>query len=330
MMKKIVTSNLGYRPGNLLWTVIVGFLSVTFVQGQTPSDALMMPTGDICILFNHDVGSFDRYWEGSDLRSNETIATVHRNTTLPMAAIGVLNSLNFYVGVPYVHTKSSNPNGGRFEGASGFQDLTLALKYRALKKTLGPGDLSLFSAVAFSTPISNYLSDYQPYSLGLGAPEFSLRGIAQYRFHNGLYARAGAAHLWRGYTEAERDYYYNDGSYYTAWMDVPNAWNLDAAVGMWLSNGSLKLEVNYTGLKSTSGDDVRDYNAAQPTNKVKFDKIGFSVQYYFPSIKGLGVLAYHSRNFDGLNGPKMNNTGAGLTYQFNFKKKTDEIDMEIE
>jgi hypothetical protein len=322
-----------------LWELLpkrsLGYLAIALLffgpaHGQTPSDALMMPTGDICILFNHDVGSFDRYWEGSDLRHNETIATVHRNTTLPMAAIGVLNSLNFYVGVPYVHTKSSNPNGGRFEGADGFQDLILALKYRALEKTVGPGELSLFSTAGFSTPITNYLSDYQPYSLGLGAPEFSLRGIVQYRMHNGLYARAGAAHLWRGYTEAERDYYYDDGSYYTAWMDVPNAWNYDAALGLWLAENALKLEVNYTGLKSTSGDDIRAYNAAQPTNKVKFDKIGFSVQYYFPSIKGLGVLAYHSRIFNGTNSPKMNNTGAGLTYQFNFKKKTDEINKDNE
>jgi hypothetical protein len=122
--------------------------------------------------------------------------------------------------------------------------------------------------------------------------------------------------LFRGETKAERDYYYNNGSYYTPWMDVPNAWEINAAIGMWMLDNSLKFEVSYYGLKSTSGDDIRKYNAAQPTNKVEFAQAGVLVQYYIKPLKGLGVLAYYSSMFDGRNMGKFSNIGGGLTYQF--------------
>lgn len=299
------------------------FLMVVYARGQTPTDALMMPSKDICILLNYEAGQFDRYWEGDVLRRNETIATVDRTTVLPMAAIGIFDDLNFYIGLPYVRTKSSEPNGGRFEGAKGFQDIMFALKYRAVEEQLGPGMLSLFTTVGYSTPATNYLSDYMPYSLGFGAPEFSLRGIAQYQLTNGFYVRGMVGHLWRGYTEAERDFYYSGTSYYTALMDVPNAWNFEAVLGKWFMDNTIRVELNYAGLKSTSGDNIRAYNAPQPTNKVKFDRLGVFVQYYSPDLKGLGLVAYYNTMVNGLNAAKISNVGLGLTYQFNFIKNTN-------
>lgn len=300
--------------------IFIALFVAYFAQGQTPTDALMMPPKNACVLLGYDVGEFDRYWEGDYLRKNETIATVNRKTILPMAAIGIFEELNLYLSLPYVRTESSEPNGGKFTGAKGFQDFGIALKYRALEKSLGNDKLSLFSTIGYSTPATNYLSDYMPYSLGFGAPEFALRGIVQYQFKNGFYARGMISHLWRGYTEAERDYYYNDGSYYSAIMDVPNAWNFEGVLGAWFLNSTLKLELNYTGLKSTSGDDIRAYNAAQPTNNVRFDRIGLSAQYYIPAIKGLGIVGYHNIVVNGQNTAKFSNTGMGLTFQFNYIK----------
>ncbi|MBO0342327.1 transporter [Muricauda lutimaris] len=328
----------GKYPGQLSrvnerkWqSMVLLLLGLVFIpramNAQTPSDALMMRSKNICVLFSYDMGTFDRYWEGSYLRSNETIATVDRNTVLPMAAIGIFDDLNFYISLPYVKTESSIPNGGKFAGARGFQDIGFALKYRAVHTDLGTGKFTALATAGFSTPFTNYLSDYRPYSIGSGAPEFSLRAIGQYEHSSQFYLRASIAHLWRGYTEAERDYYYNNGSYYTAWMDVPNAWTYEAIFGKWLFDTSLKLELSYTTLNSTSGDDIRAYNAAQPTNKVEFDRVGFAAQYYLKSVKGLGFVAYHNRVVNGRNVPKFSNTGIGLTYQFNvIKKQTDTTD----
>jgi hypothetical protein len=170
--------------------------------------------------------------------------------------------------------------------------------------------------------MSNYLSDYMPYSLGLGTNEVTLRGILHYQLDKGMYVRLAGAYLWRGQTETERDYYYNNGSYYSTFMDVPNAWNYNATIGTWLFDYSLKVEASYMALKSTAGDDIRPYNSPQPTNKVEVEQVGFFAQYYFKKlepVKGLGVLAYYSNMINGRNMGKFSNIGVGATYQFKVK-----------
>jgi hypothetical protein len=285
-------------------------------HAQTPLDAIMMAQRESCVALTYDRGSFDQYWEGTYLRENATIAKVTRTTIAPMIAIGLHKKLNFYVGVPYVKTESSEPNGGFLYGAKGFQDLSLALKFEIINQKMGKGKLAVLAAGGFATPITNYLSDYRPYSLGNGTDEWSIRGIVQYKLDMGLYARIAGGHLFRGETRIERDYYYANGSYYTNWMDVPSAWEYNAAVGIWLFDSALKLETTYYAQSSTSGDDIRKYNAPQPTNKVNFGQLGFSAQYYIKKVKGLGVLAYYAQVLNGRNIGKVTNFGGGLTYQF--------------
>ncbi len=277
---------------------------------------MMMKKRESCFALIYDRGSFDHYWEGTTLRTNEIITKVSRVTVTPMIAIGIIDQLNAYVGVNYVKTESSEPNGGQLQGAKGFQDLTIALKYRVYNAEMAQGKLSAFVASGFAMPITNYLSDYRPYSIGNGTQELSLRGIVQYRWNMGLYLRGMGGHLFRGQTEVERDYYYNNGSYYTPWMDVPDAWEYNAVAGFWLFDNSLKIEASYYKLQSTSGDDIRKYNAAQPTNKVIFDQVSASVQYFTKQIKGVGVLAYYNQMLNGRNMGKVSGFGIGATYQF--------------
>lgn len=295
------------------------FSHVTLMS-QTPTDAIMMKKKEACLAVIYDHGSFDRYYEGTFLRTNGTIATVSRNTILPMIAIGIHDRINLIVGAPYIQTKSSEPNGGRLAGAKGFQDISFSLKGKIVEKQFGTGKLGALATAGYSTPVTNYLSDYMPYSLGFGANEWSFRGIVNYKLDMGVYAITTLSYLWRGQTKAEREYYYNNGSYFTPWMDVPSAWNYTAAVGIWLLDNSLRLEGNYTGLNSTSGDDIRKYNAPQPTNKVAFKQVGFTGQYFFKNfrIKGLGLLANYSQVISGRNSAKIQNITGGVTYQFKF------------
>lgn len=313
---------------NTIYSALISFVLLLSLAGsalsQTPSDAIMMKKWQACLALVYEHSQFDEYWEGTFLRENGTIATVHRNSISPMLALGVLSDrLNLLVGVPYVQTESSEPNGGKFVGAKGFQDLSIALKGKLLHQQVGPGNLIFLTTAGFSTPITNYLSDYRPYSIGFGAIEYNLRGIFQYTLKNGLHIRGSLAHLWRTETEAERDYYYNNGSYYTSFMDVPNAWNYNAVIGKWMLDNTLRFEVNYSGLRSTSGDDIRKYNAAQPTNKVDFDQLGIVGQYYIKQLGGVTVLAFYTYTVNGRNVGKTSHFGGGLTYVFNLKKETE-------
>jgi len=296
---------------------------VVFTNGysQSPSDALMMEPRQACILLDYNYSSFNQYWEGELKRENQTIATVYRNSLMPMAAVGITDQLNFFVGVPFIKSASTNPNGGKFAGVSAFQDLTIAAKYRWLKHEFEKGELSALATIGFSTPITNYLPDYMPYSIGLGAPELSYRAILQYKLNNGWYLRGAGAYLWRGYAEAEREYYYNDGSYYTSWMDVPNAFTFEGVAGKWLFNDKLQVEINYFSSYSLSGDDIRLYNAAQPTNDVDMGRIGIFVHYFFPTLKGFGIVVYQNQTIWGQNAALLKTAGVGVNYFFNYLKE---------
>ncbi|HMS68985.1 MAG TPA: transporter [Saprospiraceae bacterium] len=317
--KELIVTFFSFDKGlkhSLLLSFLVCFSIQT--QAQTPNDAIMMDKREACVLLAYTYGTFDQYWEGGKQRENQTIAIVERQTMLGMAAIGITNKLNLYAGLPYVTTESYEPNGGHFAGAKGLQDVLVGLKYRLIKRESNTGTFSLLPSLTFSTPVSKYLSDYQPYSLGLGTSEIAWRLLANYKLNKGIYTTVSAAHLWRGYTEAERDYYYNNGSFYTNTMDVPSAWNFEALLGSWLFQNKLRLELNYSAIRSVSGDDIRAYNAPQPTNKVAMDRVGAFAQYYFNPEGGFGIVASYNTIFRGRNAPKMTSLNLGITYQFGY------------
>ena len=299
------------------------FVASINMQAQTSSDDIMMKKGEACLAVDYNTGSWDQYWEGTYLRSNGNVQTLHRTAITPMVAVGLHKKVNLLIATPYVQTQSSDPNGGKQAGAKGFQDIAIDLKVKWLNLGNDKSRLSFLTNFGFATPISNYLSDYAPYSIGLGTRELSARGILQYKL-GGLYLRGAVAHLWRGETEIERDYYYNNGSYYTNLMDVPNAWNYHGVLGIWLFDNSLKIQANYMGIKSTSGDDIRAYNAGQPTNKVEFEQAGALAHYYFKGIKGLGLYGYYNQVFSGRNMGKFTSFGGGVTYQFNILNNNED------
>ncbi|PRY89578.1 transporter [Mongoliibacter ruber] len=280
---------------------------------QLPFDEILMPKGEICAAVIYENSKWDQYWEGDYLRENANIGTFTRQMLMPMVAVGITNKINIIAFLPYVSTAAS---AGTQVGQSGVQDLNISLKAEWLNQQVGKGNLMFLTNTHFSTPVGNYLSDYMPFSIGAGAPELGLRGIGAYRMDNGLVFRATMAYLWRGQTEIERDYYYQDGSVYSPFMNVPNALNIHGAIGYWTLENRLRLEATYMSLNCLSGDDIRSYNRPQPTNKMEVSQIGVWTQYYINADKGLGAIAYFNHTLSGRNSGKANTIGLGLTYQF--------------
>lgn len=283
-------------------------------KAQTPLDGLMMPKGDICVAFQYEYSEWERYWEGSFLRTNQNIGTFSRQLAMPMIVGGITDKINLLVSLPFVRTSAS---GGQMAGAEGFQDFGLSLKLQFFDRNFGNGRLKAFSNLSFSTPASSYLSDYLPFSLGFGSNELGIRAIGLYEMEKGAYLRISGAYLNRGTTEAERNFYYQDGVFYTATMVVPDAIHTQISLGSWFLQKRLRVEASITSLRCMSGDDIRIYNTPQPTNKVDFDRLEGFAQYYFKDLKGLGILAYYNQIFSGRNIGQFSALGLGLTYQFN-------------
>ncbi len=299
-----------------LLPIILGLMvygaTLNHAHGQTPWDEIMMGRGEICAALVYEHSSWNQYWEGSYLRENANIGTFTRQMGMPMVALGLTDKINLITSVPYMNTKAS---GGTQVGQTGFQDLSVSVKIDWLQKQLGNGRLQFLTNTHFSIPVGNYLSDYMPFSIGLGAPELGMRGIGAYKMDNGLVFRAGLAYLWRGQTEIERDFYYEDGAVYSTYMNVPHSLNFHGAIGYWAFDNRLRLEATYMSLNSLSGDDIRSYNRPQPTNKMEVSQIGAWVQYYINTDRGLGALAYFNQTVSGRNMGKATTIGIGLTYQ---------------
>ncbi len=283
-------------------------------NAQTPLDGLMMPKGEICVAVVYEDANWDKYWEGTYLRTNQNVGTFNRKMVMPMIVGGITDKINVIVSLPYVKTSAS---GGQMAGVDGLQDFGISLKAQLVDHTAGKGKLKVFSNLSFSTPASNYLADYLPFSLGFGTNELGLRAIGLYELDKGPYFRISGAYLHRGATQAERDFYYEDDAFYTSTMDVPDALHAQASLGSWFFQKKLRVEASLTSFRCASGGDIRAYNSPQPTNKVDFDRLEGLAQYYFNNVKGLGVLAYYNHMFSGRNMGQFSGYGLGLTYQFN-------------
>jgi hypothetical protein len=232
---------------------------------------------------------------------------------MPMIVGGITDKINVILSLPYVKTEAS---AGQLTGVQGIQDLGLSVKALFLEKSIGKGKLTGFSNLSYSTPASNYLSDYMPFSLGFGANELGIRAIGKYELDKGPYLRASYSYLHRGVTEAERDFYYTDQAFYTSKMDVPNAFLGQVTIGSWMFKKKLRVEASLTTIKSTSGDDIRVYSMPQPTNKVDFDRVEGFAQYYFRTNGGFGLIASYQKAISGRNMGQFSGYGLGITYQF--------------
>ena len=286
---------------------------------QTPTDAIMMEKGQICFAALYGHNTWHEYWEGTLKRENGNIGTLTSQSITPMFALGVINRVNLLAGINWMKTDAS---AGQVRGAKGLQDWGVWLKGEVFKIPTGPGKLSFDAVAGISGPASNYLPDFAPFSLGLGCPDGSLRGIFQYELEKGPYARVQAGYHLRGSCTIERDYYYSDQDYYTDKVDVPNAVTYEAVLGSWFLNYALKVQASFDGLQSLSGNDIRRQDAGFPSNKMIFTCVGGLVQYYFPFVKGLGVLASGNYVLSGRNvGQSLGITG-GVTYQFGIWNRT--------
>ncbi len=279
---------------------------------QSPSDGIMMPGKQICLagIYSHD--SWKEYWEGTLLRSNGNIGTFTRNSYAFMAAGGFTDRINLIVSLPYIKT---SPSGGQFKGVQGIQDFGMWAKGLLLDKKLGGGNFTTIGVLGFTVPVTNYLSDYAPFSLGFRCPELQSRLILQYKANIGLYARVTGAFFLRGNSTIERDYYYTSTGNYTNKVDMPNANHFSGTLGWWLFNDKLKVETSYERFNTLGGFDIRRQDAGFPSNKMESSSVQGHIQYFSP-IKGLGVIATYGKVLEGRNLGKTTSIVAGITYQF--------------
>ncbi len=303
---------------------IIAPLCAGSIIAQTPSDAVMMEAGEICVGVNYNHSAWDEYWEGDSLRTNENIGTLTTQAVTAGFMLGIMDRVNILAMLPYVAT---NPSAGVVAGDKGLQDISLFLKVNALEKTVGPGNLKLLASAGIAIPLGSYIAE-NPFAIGLGCPDGIFRGIVHYDVNNGIYARVDAVYHLRGSSEIVRNYYYTTQGYLTSEIDMPNALDYNATAGYITKNKHIKAEAVLSGLTTFGGFDIRRQDGGFPSNNMEVMRIGINADYYDLFVKGFAVHLYSNYVLDGRNVGKSTMIGGGLSYQFPVWKAKEKTTVE--
>lgn len=278
-------------------------------SAQMPNDGLMMGKRQWCTLLQYTHTSWDEYWEGTNKRSNLNLGTFTGQNVMLMTNFGITDNLNVMAGVPYVWTDSDS----YLDGQSGLQDLSVFLKYQSFKTAMGGGDFKVQVTGGASIPVTDYVPDFLPLSIGLQSKTASLRGILNFTHGSGFYVTAQAGHTWRSNITIDREaYLYDNELYYTDEMPVPNVFDATGRLGF--INNRIQAEVMLDYFTGLSGDDIRYNEMPLPCNKMQATTAGVFAKYFI--WQGLAVQASYGQVLSGRNFGQGTTISGGVTYFF--------------
>lgn len=272
---------------------------------QMPHDAIYMPKKSVCIAGIYGKSTWTNYWEGSLKRENLNIGTHTTQSVMLMPAIGITNRVNVILALPFISTSTS---AGNLMGQKGVQDLSGWLKAKLAERE----GLSLHGVLGGSIPVSNYVPDFLPMSIGIRARTATARLLANYTHpKTGLYLTVHGSYTWRGNINIDRDAYQaNERMYNTNEVQVPHG--SDAAVRLGVVRRKWQLEAFGERMANLSGDNIRRNDMPFPTNNMQATTVGF---YGKVQPRQIGATVRVGKVIDGLNMGQSTSYMVGILYQ---------------
>jgi len=254
-------------------------------MAQTDIDAIMMEKKALCVGPMYSYSSWKNYWEGTLKRDNENLGTVSTQMIGVMGTYGVSKKLNVLFGAPYVITKAS---AGTLHGQKGIQDLSLFVKYVPYRKKLGDGIFTLFAIGGFSTPLTNYVADFLPMSIGLHTSNLLARGMVDYQVNN-LFVTGSATYVYRSNIKIDRTSYYTTEMHYTDEVEMPDmaSYNVRTGIRTFRYVAEAFFQQNYT----LGGFDIRRNDMPFPSNRMDASIVGVHFKYVLKKLPNLSMEA---------------------------------------
>nr|MBC7612398.1 hypothetical protein [Pseudopedobacter sp.] len=293
--------------------LVLSCFSLLTVKAQTETDAIMMKKNELCIGGIYAYSNWNKYWEASLKRNNENIGSVSSNQFHLMGTYGLNNKINLLFNVPYITTKSS---AGTLSGFKGFQDISFAVKWKTYSKRVGAGDLGLFLDAGLSTPINNYVIDYQPLAIGMGSTNLTGRINIDYLVKR-FYLTLASAYVRRSNIQLDRNSYYTDRLINSNQVAMPDL--LLFNVGTGYRNGNTIAEIAFSNMTSLGGFDIRRNDMPFPSNRMNATTVGGNLKYNLAKFSALTLVGGGNYVIAGRNVGQNYNLNGGLFYIINFK-----------
>jgi len=289
------------------------------LHAQTIQDGIMMGRHNLFTGIVYSIDRWDRYWQGSLNRANGNLGRVTTQTNTWSGNFGVTDRLNVIALVPYIWTEA---NQGVLAGLSGFQDLTVAVKYAAIDRPFtSKGSIRVIGVVSGSKPLSDYNPDFLPLSIGNQSERLSARLTVNFQSKRGWYINGSAAHTWRGEVTLDRPYYYTENKLFlTDKVDMPGVFDHIGSVG-YLRRG-VNAFFSFSQQRTQGGGDIRRQDAPFISNKFNYSKIGTSVMVPLPKLRGIALQFAFDHTLDGRNVGESNTYTAALMYTLPLHRRT--------
>ena len=239
-----------------------------FSSAQTDMDAIMMEKNQLCLGPAYSHSSWKNYWEGTLKRNNENLGKVTTQSFSVMGSYGISGKLKLLFNVPYIKTKASE---GTLHGMEGFQDLSLYVKYMPVETKLGAGTFSLYTIAGVSTPLSNYVADFMPLSIGLHSKTASARLMLDYQVGK-IFATGSGTYIFRDNIKLDRSAYYTTEMHLSNQVQMPDATNFNFRAGYRTSK--LIAEAILNKFTTLGGFDISRNNMPFPSNRMNATTIG--------------------------------------------------------
>lgn len=293
------------------------FLSALFLLphiplfAQTIDDGRMMGKGLLCAGYMFTTDSWDEYWEGKLKRKNGNLGTVTTNTHQMFANLGVTSKLNFITTIPHVDTNASQ---GVLASMSGWQDATLALKYKFFETPFTElGTFRTIAVVSASLPMTNYPADFLPLSIGLQSRRISTRLTNHFRARKGWFATGTAAYSWRSDVPLDRPYFYTNGKLtFSDHVPMPNVFDYTLSGGY--TRRELVLSSSFSQQRVQGGGDIRRQDMPFVSNRMNYSRAGVYAKVPLPKYEPVSIVAAYSYILDGRNVGQSSTFTIGMTY----------------
>jgi hypothetical protein len=295
--------------------ILILFINATLLQAQSDADAIMMDKNNFCggLMYMHS--SWTNYWEGTLKRNNANLGSINTNAAIIMGNYGLKSNLNMLFALPYIHNTAT---AGQLSKQKGLQDISLWLKYMPFEKKVGPGILSLYGLLGYSTPVSNYSADFLPLSIGLQSKTTSLRAMIDYQYKS-LSITSSYTYGFRENIFLDRMAYYTTQMHLTNEVFMPNTSMFQLRAGY--RSSYLIAEVLFTQSNTLGGFDITRNNMPFASNRMNATQVGTNIKYTLKKIDGLSFLASTNFTVAGRNIGQSNAYGLGAVYIVDFSAK---------
>ncbi|PJE48276.1 MAG: hypothetical protein CUR34_01410 [Sediminibacterium sp.] len=288
-----------------------------YLHAQTDMDALMMAKNNFCTGFMYGNSSWKNYWEGTLKRDNQNLGTVSSQMIGIMGNYGIKDNLNLLFSVPYI---SNSASAGTLINRQGIQDLTLTLKWMPIETTIGKADFAVYALGSYSMPLTNYVKDYLPLSIGLGSKNVMARLMADYQLGN-FFTTASAAFFSRSNVTIDRTAYYTTRMHYTDQVEMPNMANFNFRTGYRSGKGYAEAIVDI--MQTNGGFDISRNNMPFLSNQMNATRIGLGFKYNFGKVEGLSAVGNAMYTVAGRNMGQATSINAGVFYILDFTRSSN-------